>query len=473
MCTDIIYIYYIVGSRQQNSSERSKVADSGSFGRKIEFSSSFDKYKSLSSSRTVADSPSSGGSMMRRSSRASEHSLFTIKTEHDDDLEDFVRFVGSNQELRSFQNRSGSNSTTTRQQSSSDQNLSSGSDSSVSKRIALSHFQNLRDTHNSLSESLSSSIMLGQASSVQQDPVSGISPVSSTSSTGRSYQPIIPSPLHAEQRSTSPVHIPRSYPQLRSLTNNQQNPLRITRLNQPSQNDDFDVSNDMSAYSTYPQDHHHQDLHILRNAATTSNSNRIIGKATVLPQPPSVPVTTKDKSPIQRLNHFTSVGESSEPHLYNLQRSRNTDGGGSSIMQDNSTTTDIHSSGQGRTNSMMDDDDSLVFKMSELECEGPSQPKSQNNAMLYNNRYNSSPQQDNNNNNNNRATLNTNNDPFFELTPTPLSPPILNRLQAISMSTVTEEEERNNLSTSGSSNKSESSRIVTTSKPSQLPFDTW
>ncbi|GAA5812067.1 hypothetical protein MFLAVUS_005516 [Mucor flavus] len=463
------------GSRQY--SERTRVTDSGSFGRKIEFSSSFDKYKSSPNNRT--DSPSSG-SMMRRSSRASEHSLFNLKTENDDDLEDFVRFVGSNQELRLFQNRSGS---TQLLSSSSGQNLSSGSDTSsvvaTSKKMALSHFQNLRDTHNSLSESLSSSIMLGAAassssSSAQQDPVSGVSPVSSTSSTGRSYQPIIPSPLHVEQRSTSPVHIPRSYPQLRSLTN-PQNPLRIAR-NQSSQNDDdddqFNVSNDMSAYSTYPQDHHHQDLHILRNAATASNSNRILGKAGAIPPPPPSPSSQpRPKSPIRRLTNYVGA-DGSEPHLYNLQRSRNTDGG-SSIMQDNST--DINSSGQGRTNSLMDDDDSLVFKMSELECEGPSQPKTQqNNAMLYNNRYNT-PDDMFNISSNNRSSLNNNNinDHFIELTPTPLSPPILNRLQAISMSTVTEEEEKSSLSASGSSNKSESPRIATTSKPSQLPFDAW
>lgn len=418
--------------------------------------------------------------MMRRSSRASEHSLFNLKTENDDSLEDFVRFVGSNQELRLFQNRSGS---TQLLSSSSGQNLSSGSDTSsvvaTSKKMALSHFQNLRDTHNSLSESLSSSIMLGTAassSSAQQDPVSGVSPVSSTSSTGRSYQPIIPSPLHAEQRSTSPVHIPRSYPQLRSLTNSQ-NPLRIAR-NQSSQNDDgddddqFNVSNDMSAYSTYPQDHHHQDLHILRNAATASNSNRVLGKAGAIAPPPLSPSSQpRPKSPIRRLTNYVGA-DGSEPHLYNLQRSRNIDGG-SSIMQDNST--DINSSGQGRTNSLMDDDDSLVFKMSELECEGPSQPKTQqNNAMLYNNRYNA-PDDMFNMSSNNRSSLNNNNmnDHFIELTPTPLSPPILNRLQAISMSTVTEEEEKSSLSASGSSNKSESPRITTTSKPSQLPFDAW
>ncbi|KAG2209257.1 hypothetical protein INT47_005549, partial [Mucor saturninus] len=125
-----------------SSSEKSRVADSGSFGRKIEFSSSFDKYKSSPTSRNVDAS----GMMMRRSSRASDHSLLFKDNDYDeDDLEDFVRFVGSNQELRLFQ-------------------LSGSSESSVSssKVGAISHFQNLRETHTSLSESLSSSIMISQ-----------------------------------------------------------------------------------------------------------------------------------------------------------------------------------------------------------------------------------------------------------------------------------------------------------------------
>lgn len=393
------------------------MADSGSFGRKIEFSSSFDKYKSSPTSRNVDAS-----GMMRRSSRASDHSLLFKDNDNndEDDLEDFVRFVGSNQELRLFQ-------------------LSGSSESNVSSsKVVISHFQNLRDTHTSLSESLSSSIMISQHESHSASPapdsastptpppppsISGISPVSSTSSsTGRSYQPIIPSPLHAEQKkkSTTHVHTPQSYPQLRSLTN-PSNALRISRA-PLSQNEEED-NQDMFTYSTYPQGGNHQDLLMLR--ATHSH---VLGKATV-----------RAKSPVDRYEEN-----------YNLQRSRNTEG--SSLMQDHSTTTtDIHSSGQGRTHSLiMDDDDSLVFKMSELECEGA--PSNNENNMVFHHRLN--PQDL------------FSHEQFLELTPTPLSSPLLHRLQAISMSTVTEEEEKG-LSTSGSSNKSESPKVK------HHPFDAW
>lgn len=466
-----------------SSSEKSRGGvDSGSFGRKIEFSSSFDKYKASPSSRTAADSPSSN-SMTRRWSRTSDHSSINFKSENDDDLEDFVRFVGSNQELRLFQNK---NSST--QLLSSGHNLSSESDTTNSsiagsmsttanRKTVLSHFQNLRETHNSLSESLTSSMMLGNASSSsQQDPVTGISPVSSTSSTGRSYQPIIPSPLHAEQRSTSPVHIPRSFPQLRTLANNQ-NALRINRANQTTyknEDDGFgdDAMNDISAYSTYPQDYHHQDLHMMRNAVTTSNSTRLMGRAMNTPQERAKSPTGVDFTS----NRMSRNYDNEESHLYNLQRSRNVEGS----MQGNS----INSSGQGKTSSMMDDDDSLVFKMSELEFEGPQQQlpqsKDKQQPMLFNsNRYNT--KVDFNNPSNVSSSSSPSSTPtnrpqqqehFIELTPTPLSPPLLHRLQAISMSTVNEEEEKSSLSASGSSSKSTDSPSGKKPKP-QRPFDAW
>ncbi|KAI8972334.1 autophagy-related protein 13-domain-containing protein [Pilobolus umbonatus] len=134
----------------------------GSLGRKIEFSSSFDKYK-----YTSRDSSLTQSSLMKR--RASDHSSIL----NDDDLEDFVRLMGSNQELKLFQKNE------------------------TKDDKVLAHFQNLRDTHTSLSESVSSSMILSLSSP--------------SSSIGRSYQPIHPSPLHTVQKS-SPVHIPRSLP---------------------------------------------------------------------------------------------------------------------------------------------------------------------------------------------------------------------------------------------------------------------
>jgi hypothetical protein len=471
------------------SSDRSIRAgvDSGSFGRKIEFSSSFDKYRSSSPTNrtTSGDSPGTSSMMMRRWSRQSgDHNSSSIMNQDDDDLEDFVRFVGSNQELRLFQQRGSQMLLSSN---------SSGDDGS------LSHFQNLRDTHNSLSESLSSSMMIQQ-----QQPNSPVSSSTTSSTGGRSYQPVIPSPLHhtAEQQISSPVHIPRSLPQIRSLASNQQtNALRITRLSQRGgggedagdEDNDADVEgyNDMSAFATYPQDHHHDIHSMLRNtAATTGNSNRTLGRAITPLQQHQRP-----KSP--PIHYGGSRGGIEESGGSSIYRSR--DGGESSLMmQDNSTTTSGGQGGGGRSHSMVDDDDSLVFKMSELEFEAPSSSSTsqqkQQQMLFSNNRYNTQQQQADNTNNVPTTPTNNNNRPtsehFLELTPTPLSPPLLHRLQAITMSTVAEEEEKSSSTTSGASGTSSnnesptrvtpaatsnptSSNTTTTSHHQLPPFDAW
>ena len=524
---------------------------------------------------------------MRRWSRASDHSSINIKTEHDadddDDLEDFVRLVGSNHELGLFQ----------QQRSTSAQMLSSASDStsstggggagssimlsaSLSKKAALSHFQSLRETHNSLSDSLTSSMLIGNAgastvgisgggggggggnastSSQQHDPVTGISPVSSISSTGRSYQPIIPSPLHAEQRSTSPVHIPRSFPQLRSMTN-PQNALRLARLNlaeeshrhianededeEDDENGDYNYShrhsrrrrqrqrdtsayssygsgnNDMSAFSTYPQDHHNQNLNFLRNTAATTGHTG--GRAPGTPISYNRPILQDGGGGKETRNGLQQQQEQQQQRRqslmnsdrYQLQKSQhNMDSSSDNslmMMQDNANAS---SRPRANNSSLMDDDDSLVFKMSELECEGPPPPPSpaiptasspakptvsspspnkQHDIFRYNNSSSNITNAFGSSSNGSsvtatsptNATNNRVNEHFLELTPTPLSPPLLHRLQNISMSTVTEEEERitnsGGLSVSGSSDKSDPNATTTTSntvKPSHLQFDRW
>ncbi|KAI9263756.1 autophagy-related protein 13-domain-containing protein [Sporodiniella umbellata] len=261
--------------------------DSGSFGRKIEFSSSFDKYKSSPTGR-IPDSPSL--SSIRRLSRASDISFMS---QEEDELKDFVRMMTPSQEQKLFHPRNSSTPLSTDTSGSDMANSMSGS--LISKRAALSHFQTLRDTHTSLSESLSSSIMMAN-----NNNETGTSPVSSTSSAGRSYQPTIPLPSQAQKRSTSPVHIPRSYPQFRSVIPNQaNNALGIAKIN------DDERDSDLSAYSTYPQDSLHQDLHTMDKSKTTKESEDNLG----------------------------------------------------------------HSSKENHNS--LDDDDSLMFKMSELGCESP------------------------------------------------------------------------------------------------------
>ncbi|KAI9478374.1 MAG: autophagy-related protein 13-domain-containing protein, partial [Benjaminiella poitrasii] len=419
--------------------------------RKIEFSSSFEKYKSSSPTKTVDASTMT----MRRWSRASDHTNSSVNLREyessvDDDLEDFVRLVRSNQELRMFSSPKPPTALASTTITTITSTTTAGSTSSPKNQNVLSHFQNLRETHNSLSDSLSSSMMLAKPQQQQQQQHEGatISPVSSISSTSRSYQPIIPSPLHAEQRSSSPVHIPRSFPQLRSLSSTQ-NALRLARLDTDDNSHDDESggnNNDLSAYSTYPQDYHRQELYLLRNNDYSPSSEYYRGRR------------TEDL-----------VSEQEQP---------------------------------------MDDDDSLVFKMSELECcedtnntepqEQPvvsitaaasslltsaqqqqqTQSQSQNTGILY--KHASFLRSNDNNNstahsylrmpsssptlaNNNRV-----NEHYLELTPTPLSPPLLHRLQNISTSTenVEKEEKSNDTATVIAATKN--------IKPtSSLPFDGW
>ncbi|KAI8094204.1 autophagy-related protein 13-domain-containing protein [Thamnidium elegans] len=72
--------------------------ESGSFGRKIEFSSSFEKFKNLSGSRN-----SYAPDLARRGSRTSDHSSIYLESEEEEeDLEDFMKFIGTRQELKLF-----------------------------------------------------------------------------------------------------------------------------------------------------------------------------------------------------------------------------------------------------------------------------------------------------------------------------------------------------------------------------------
>ncbi|GAA5815434.1 hypothetical protein MFLAVUS_008942 [Mucor flavus] len=75
--------------------------ESGSFGRKIEFSSSFEKFKNLSGS--LNNRISYAPDLARRGSRTSDHSSIYLESEEEEeDLEDFMKFIGTRQELKLF-----------------------------------------------------------------------------------------------------------------------------------------------------------------------------------------------------------------------------------------------------------------------------------------------------------------------------------------------------------------------------------
>ncbi|KAF7732269.1 autophagy protein 13 [Apophysomyces ossiformis] len=373
------------GSRLHPSpSEKAKSTgpDSGSFGRKIEFSSSFDKYKDRPSPSRM---DSGGTSMTRRWSRTSDHSSIHFFSESEDaELEEFMRFVRYNQDLKLFQSRvsitqlgESTNLSTTPSEASSIMGASvlTGGGSIYRSKKALSHFQNLRETHASLSESMSSSMMVGGASDRNETPSSaiGISPGSSASSAGRSYQPVVPSPLHAEQNTASPVYIPRQEAQAVPVSAESRHHRRHRSTQQgmveESRGTDFRISPEMGAFSSYPQDRHHLELRRL-----------------------CLPEDAHDE--VERQQEHSHEGKttasSSNRHGSGYPGSMLPADSHRRSTHEASTTGPSSSAGvQGGRSSVVDDDDSLVFKMSELGGESSSQqadtaPGPSDTAMLFN-----------------------------------------------------------------------------------------
>ncbi|KAH8548020.1 autophagy-related protein 13-domain-containing protein [Umbelopsis sp. PMI_123] len=297
-------------------------ASSGS--RKVEFSSSFDRYKGSPSRGDIATG------MSRRLSRNSDHSLYSSGQDSDSALEEFMQFVQSKQELKMFSNR-GSTTATPDNESTYDDSIDNSmmaSGSMYKSKKALSRFQALRESHDNLTESMTAS-MMGQGMAegsggrnYGSPSYTGISPTSSSSSQSRYYQPVVPSPLHAEQR-VGPIHIPRdmsapttsSHLHRRQLSHDSQTNVHSSPP-QTTMSPRVLSSPDRAAYSSYPTDPRHKDLKRL---------------------PPRMSRSPPDKTTSPR---------------------------------------------GARSGSLLDDDDSLVFKMSELGNETGTFD-----SGVYNNQY--------------------------------------------------------------------------------------
>ena len=220
-------------------------------------------------------------------------------------------------------------------------NLSPTSDTSSSmgsickSKKALSHFRALKETNATLSESLSSS-MMGRSSAAERGEPAGHSFGSSTSSTGRSYLPVVPSPLHTENTSATttskPMHIPSHGTQTRSTRGERRgeggdttssavygDPSSNTTSRHQSTPEDDDPR--YPAFSTYPQDRHHDEMQRLCTVEHHDDNSK---------QPNHPPASSSPKRP-ESVNSIATGGH--------------------------------------RT-SIVDDDDSLVFKMSELSGDG-------------------------------------------------------------------------------------------------------
>lgn len=246
-----------------------------------------------------------------------------LAQQDDDGLEDFFRLVMPKQELRSFQRTPNFTPLSTDTSTGSDMTSSVGGSLATSKKSALSHFQSLRDTHTSLSESLSSSLMIATTPSSHNE-VTGTSPVSSISSASKSFQPVIPSPLHAEQNSILTVHIPPpSDPRIGPMIQRDDTSLRNRQVDDSSYSRKDDSSQNQSlAYPTYPQD-----------------------------------------NPSLRASHNLAVLKDAADNLNNDSTPDNVAKKGTHIL---------------------DDDDSLVFNLIELGCESSAQPQDEQQEMIYN-----------------------------------------------------------------------------------------
>ncbi|KAI8578781.1 hypothetical protein K450DRAFT_245485 [Umbelopsis ramanniana AG] len=226
----------------------------------------------------------------------------------------------------------------------------------------------------------------------------GVSPTSSSSSQSRYHQPAVPSPLHAEQR-VGPIHIPRdmsaptiaSHLHRRQLSHENQTNVRSSPP-QTTTSTHVLSSPDRAAYSSYPTDPHHKDLKRLppRSARSPPDNAQLPSPRSrdiLSPRSPPSTIDRPSKSvTLERLATSASPPRNIPRHISNRHASS---GGSSPIIgprpdlqptsysslnedanessQRNRPENSGHALASGtRSGSLLDDDDSLVFKMSEL-----------------------------------------------------------------------------------------------------------
>ncbi|KAI8887802.1 hypothetical protein K501DRAFT_35943 [Backusella circina FSU 941] len=168
---------------EKKSSEAISLTASSSSNRKKEFSSSFDKYKVNREPKKI-------------SRTASDHSSIHLESEEeDDDLKEFMIFIGKKQDLKLFKTQQHDSASSSMMAESSSVSSSSlyGSDSIYKSKKALSHFKNIQEAHSVLSSSISIE------SNKEQPQPQYPSYISSSSSTKSLNQPAVSSPLHTTE----------------------------------------------------------------------------------------------------------------------------------------------------------------------------------------------------------------------------------------------------------------------------------
>lgn len=292
----------------------------------------------------------------------------------DTGLEEFMRLAAATPELKMFQSRtytsqlmdtdgsdniSPTSDTSAGGMAASGSGGGSGASASIHRsKKALSHFRSLRDAHNTLSESMTSSVLARSGGeNTPSSPTNaagmagGISLGSSTSSsTGRSYMPVVPSPLHATDNPSSEDlrhHQHRnSDPSTRIIHQRHHSLSQQQQIRPGSNSSNNSLDSSPPAFASYPKDRHHDELRRLCEQDMMGDQIS----------------TSGDGGGVA--NNISPSGGGSRRYRVNSLISDDT---GAEIRRQES----MNSLREHRT-SIVDDDDSLVFKMSELGVEGGS-----------------------------------------------------------------------------------------------------
>ncbi|KAF7727471.1 hypothetical protein EC973_007449 [Apophysomyces ossiformis] len=146
---------------QPSQSDRTRF--SGLSGRKIGFSSSFDKYKERTGASRISTKSTR---LIETSSRMADRDLSIHIEPEDADLKEFMQLVASSQQLGLFQARPTANEQAENVKLSPISESVNGLDNSMfcndsiyRSKKALNHFRHMRDTNNHLSESMSSNML--------------------------------------------------------------------------------------------------------------------------------------------------------------------------------------------------------------------------------------------------------------------------------------------------------------------------
>ncbi|CAO3639226.1 unnamed protein product [Mucor fragilis] len=217
---------------RSNTPERSTRPESGSFGRKPEFSSSFEKFftkgnnthsgssnasasssihhhmqRAGSSNNVAAGDTMTGISMTRRWSRTSDHSSINLGSEEDEeDLEEFMRLIAAKQDLKLFHQQISQPSFTPAATAASDTSTAAHKQADKADAMKpLSHFRNIQETHTILSDSMILSQPQLKQQTQQQQADYSYESLSSSSLTKGLNLPAIPSPLHATESAVHPT----------------------------------------------------------------------------------------------------------------------------------------------------------------------------------------------------------------------------------------------------------------------------